>query len=75
MLDPLKEVLPKSLLVATTVPGTANSLPPTTLANAWGEPVMVESSPDVAFRRVGQQGQSIITGSLYLVGYLRNKVT
>jgi len=74
MLEPLKRVLPRSLLVATTVPGTTNSLPPEELAKAWGKPSMVESDPEAAFRFGSQQGQLIIGGSLYLVGYLRNKV-
>ncbi|MEO8011777.1 MAG: hypothetical protein ABI650_09055, partial [Dokdonella sp.] len=73
MLEPLKHALPRSLLIATTVPGTSSSLPPATLAKAWGEPAMVESRPDVAFRFGSQQGL-LITGSLYLVGYLRDKV-
>ena len=80
MLDPLKEALPNSLLVATSVPGSSNSLAPRVLADAWGEPAMVERDPDVAFRfglKQGHlmQGQLITTGSLYLVGYLRNKVS
>jgi dihydrofolate synthase/folylpolyglutamate synthase len=74
MLEPLKQALPRSLLIATTVPGASNPLPPTVLAKAWGEPSMVESRPDVAFRFGSSQGL-LITGSLYLVGYLRNKVT
>jgi dihydrofolate synthase/folylpolyglutamate synthase len=74
MLEPLKQALPRSLLIATTVPGASNPLPPTVLAKAWGEPSMVESRPDVAFGFGSSQGL-LITGSLYLVGYLRNKVT
>ena len=79
MLDPLKEALPGSTLIATTVPGSPNSLPPKDLARAWGKPATVESDPDVAFRFGLQQGHPkqqrvLITGSLYLVGYLRSKV-
>jgi dihydrofolate synthase/folylpolyglutamate synthase len=74
MLEPLKRALPKSLLMATTVPGTPNSLPPQELAGAWGKPSMVEPDPEAAFRFGSQQGHLIIGGSLYLVGYLRDKV-
>lgn len=74
MLEPLKRALPRSPLLATTVPGTSSSLPPATLAKAWGEPAVVESSPDVAFRFGSSQGPLIVCGSLYLVGYLRDKV-
>jgi len=76
MLGPLRQALPDSMLVATTVPGTHNSLPPEMLAQAWGEPVIVEDDSDDAFDRAAQQRQStvIVCGSLYLVGYLRNKV-
>lgn len=73
MLDPLKKALPGSTLIATTVPGAPNSLPPKELARAWGKPAMVESDPDEAFRFGSQQGL-LITGSLYLVGYVRNKI-
>lgn len=74
MLDPLKTALPQSLLVATTVPGASNSLPPMELAKAWGEPAVVESDPEAAFRFGLTQGHLITCGSLYLVGYLRSKV-
>jgi dihydrofolate synthase/folylpolyglutamate synthase len=73
MLDPLKLALPGSMLIATTVPGASNSLPPKELARAWGKPSMVESDPEAAFRFGSSQGL-LITGSLYLVGYLRSKV-
>lgn len=79
MLDPLKRILPESALIATTVPGTPNSLPPEELVRAWGAPARVVVSPAHAFSLVATQGLSpqrllIITGSLYLVGYLRDKV-
>lgn len=74
MLDPLKRALPRSLMIATTVPGTHNSLPPRVLAESWGKSAMVEPDSDVAFRFGFQRGHLLITGSLYLVGYLRNKV-
>jgi dihydrofolate synthase/folylpolyglutamate synthase len=74
MLDPLKRALPGSLLVATAVPGASNSLPPEELAEAWGKPAVIEFDPDSAFRFGLQQGRLIVCGSLYLVGYLRNKV-
>jgi dihydrofolate synthase/folylpolyglutamate synthase len=73
MLDPLKRALPESMLVATSVPGTPNSLPPRELADAWGKAV-VEPNPDEALRFGSQQGLLIVCGSLYLVGYLRTKV-
>ncbi|HUP82931.1 MAG TPA: folylpolyglutamate synthase/dihydrofolate synthase family protein [Candidatus Limnocylindria bacterium] len=78
MLDPLKAALPGSLLIATTVPAAPNSFAPAKLARAWGGPATVEVDPDAAFRSASQQGKSpqrlLITGSLYLVGYLRSKV-
>lgn len=73
MLDPLKAALPDSTLIATTVPGAPNSFPPKELARAWGKPSRVVVDPNEAFRQVAQQGV-LITGSLYLVGYLRSKV-
>jgi dihydrofolate synthase/folylpolyglutamate synthase len=81
MLGPLKSAMPESLLIATTVPGTANSFPPRQLAQAWGKPAVVEADPEAAFRFGLQQGLPkrssqglLVTGSLYLVGYLRSKV-
>lgn len=79
MLDPLKRALPESLLIATSVPGAPNSMPAADLARAWGRESHVEVNPDDAFRYGSQQGRSpqrllITCGSLYLVGYLRDKV-
>jgi dihydrofolate synthase/folylpolyglutamate synthase len=79
MLDPLKRALPDTLLIATSVPGAPNSMAAADLARAWGRESHVEVNPDDAFRYGSQQGRSpqrllITSGSLYLVGYLRNKV-
>lgn len=73
MLDPLRKALPGSRLIATTVPGSPNSLPPRELARAWGKPSAVVTDPEAAFSRGSSHGL-LITGSLYLVGYLRSKV-
>ena len=78
MLGPLKLVLPGSTMIATTVPGTPSSLAPEELVRAWGARARVVVNPDDVFSVVARQGQSpqrlLITGSLYLVGYLRSKV-
>ena len=49
MLEPLKAALPNSHLVATTVPGTPNSLPPEELAAAWGANSTPIADTDAAF--------------------------
>jgi dihydrofolate synthase/folylpolyglutamate synthase len=77
MLDPLKQALPGSLLIATTVPATSNSLPPADLSAAWGKNSAAIADTDAAFEvaLAGARGTLIVCGSLYLVGYVRNKVT
>jgi dihydrofolate synthase/folylpolyglutamate synthase len=79
MLDPLRAALPKSHLVATSVPGSPQSLPYPQLAQAWGR--NAHGSPDVdeAFEVAAEQALArgatlVICGSLYLVGYLRAKL-
>jgi dihydrofolate synthase / folylpolyglutamate synthase len=76
MLEPLRQALPGSRLVATSVPGAPNSLAPADIAKAWGNLASVEDHPDDAFTRVMEQVHSkvIVCGSLYLVGYLRAKL-
>jgi folylpolyglutamate synthase/dihydropteroate synthase len=77
MLEPLKQALPGSLLIATTVPATSNSLPPADLSAAWGKNSTAIADTDAAFEvaLTGARGTLIVCGSLYLVGYVRNKVT
>ncbi len=75
MLDPLAALAPGASLVATRVPGSDNSLPPTTLATAWGPGAMPIGDIDLALdaalgiaTRSG--GLLVVCGSLYLVGYI-----
>ncbi|MEA2676266.1 MAG: dihydrofolate synthase / folylpolyglutamate synthase [Chloroflexota bacterium] len=81
MLDPLKSALPRSHLVATSVPGVPNSMPPEELAAAWGTNSTAIADTDVAFAAATNRAANrdhrmlIVCGSLYLVGYLRSKVT
>lgn len=76
MLEPLKQALPGSLLIATTVPSTSNSLPPADLSAAWGNNSTAIADTDAAFEvaLAKARGTLIVCGSLYLVGYLRNRV-
>jgi dihydrofolate synthase/folylpolyglutamate synthase len=76
MLEPLKQALPDSRLVATSVPGAPNPLPPAELAEAWGDLASAENHPDDALSRAMEQthSQVVVCGSLYLVGYLRAKL-
>jgi dihydrofolate synthase/folylpolyglutamate synthase len=76
MLDPLRAALPNADLIATTVPGSPNSLPPIELASAWGKNSTYIPDTDEAFAVAvaRARGTVLICGSLYLVGYLRNKV-
>ena len=79
MLDALLSVLPGATVIATSVPGAKNSLPPDRLAFEWGAGARPIADPDTAFQaalsnahRVG--GPLIVCGSLYLVGYVRAKL-
>jgi dihydrofolate synthase/folylpolyglutamate synthase len=80
MLDPLRSALPWSHLIATNVPGAPNSMPPQELAAAWGENSTAIEDTDAAFEAATNRAATrdhrilIVCGSLYLVGYLRNKV-
>lgn len=76
MLDPLKAALPGSELIATTVPGAPNSLPPSDLAANWGRSATAVGDTDRAFDAAADKarGTLVICGSLYLVGYLRAKL-
>jgi folylpolyglutamate synthase/dihydropteroate synthase len=76
MLDPLRTSVPKADFVATTVPGSQNSMSPGDLAAAWGRNSKAIADTDAAFEVAvaRARGTLIVCGSLYLVGYLRNKV-
>jgi dihydrofolate synthase/folylpolyglutamate synthase len=76
MLDPLKRALPDASLIATSVPGAPNSMPPADLARAWGKNATAIVDTEESFDRAASEtrGTLIVCGSLYLVGYLRNKV-
>ena len=79
MLDALLSVLPGATMIATSVPGANNSLPPDRLAFEWGAGARPIADPDTALEaalsnahRVG--GPLIVCGSLYLVGHVRAKL-
>jgi dihydrofolate synthase/folylpolyglutamate synthase len=76
MLEPLKHALPGSHLVATAVPGAPNSMAARDLARFWGKNATAIGDTDkalyAAFSRTS--GTLIVCGSLYLVGYVRNKI-
>lgn len=80
MLDPLVAVLPAATVIATSVPGSANSLTPDRLAFEWGGAgVRAIADPDTALdaalgnaRSVG--GMLLVCGSLYLVGHVRGQL-
>ena len=79
MLEPLKRALPDAALVATTVPDSTNPLPPAQLAAAWGAGAAAIDEPDraldVALARAEKSGGwMVVCGSLYLVGYMRNRL-
>lgn len=76
MLDPLKTALPRTHLVATTVPGAPNSMAPADLADAWGPHATALDDPDDAFDAACgmTRGTLVVCGSLYLVGYVRAKL-
>ena len=76
MLEPLKAEFPEAQLVATCVPGAPNSMPPRDLARWWGKNSIAIADTDVAFEAVLQMEGStlVVCGSLYLVGYVRNKI-
>jgi dihydrofolate synthase/folylpolyglutamate synthase len=76
MLDPLKAAAPGAQLIATTVPGAPNSMPPADLAAAWGPHAMaIEDAGDAFEAAAGKvKGTLVVCGSLYLVGYLRAKL-
>ncbi len=76
MLEPLKRALPGAHLVATNVPGAPNSMAPRDLAAVWGRNATAIPDADTALDAAGvrARGTLIVCGSLYLVGYVRNKV-
>jgi dihydrofolate synthase/folylpolyglutamate synthase len=79
MLEPLKRALPGALFVATTVPDSTNPLPPAQLAGAWGAAAAAIDEPDRALdaalaRAEKSGGWMVVCGSLYLVGYMRDRL-
>jgi dihydrofolate synthase/folylpolyglutamate synthase len=79
MLGPLKEALPGSELMATSVPGASNSMLPGDLAGAWGDGARGITDTDEAFasaaeRAAGDGATLVVCGSLYLVGSVRAKL-
>lgn len=79
MLDRLKIALPDARVIATTVPGTPNSMPVEQLGAAWGPAAAMLGDTDAALDAALEQaartgGPLIACGSLYLVGYLRAKL-
>ena len=80
MVDSLKAALPSATVIATSVPESANSLPPDRLALEWGPGARAIANPETAIntalanaRNVG--GLLIVCGSLYLVGHVRAQLT
>lgn len=80
MLDPLISTLPGATVIATSVPGSSNSLAPDRLAREWGPGARSIADADTALqaalrnaRNVG--GLLVVCGSLYLVGHVRAQLT
>jgi dihydrofolate synthase/folylpolyglutamate synthase len=76
MLDPLRVAVPDARVFTTCVPGTANSMPATELAAAWGAAASAIEDPAAALEAALQTagaagGLLLVCGSLYLVGHLR----
>jgi dihydrofolate synthase/folylpolyglutamate synthase len=76
MLAPLIAALPAAAVIATSVPGSDNALPPGRLALEWGPGARAIADPETALetavrnaRNVG--GLLVVAGSLYLVGHVR----
>jgi dihydrofolate synthase/folylpolyglutamate synthase len=81
MLEPLRSgrALAAATVLATTVPDSPRSLPAATLAAAWGPGAQAVADPAAALdeaRRISRRegGPLVISGSLYLVGYLRGRL-
>jgi folylpolyglutamate synthase/dihydropteroate synthase len=76
MLYPLKRALPNARFIATSVPGAPNSMAPRDLVRAWGRNSRAIADTDEAFADAAShaRGTLIVCGSLYLVGYVRNKI-
>jgi dihydrofolate synthase / folylpolyglutamate synthase len=81
MLEPLRagRALATATVLTTTVPDSPRSLPAASLAAAWGAGARAIDDPTAALeearrssRREG--GPLVISGSLYLVGYLRGRL-
>lgn len=79
MIDPLAEAMPGATVIATSVPGSMNSLAAARLALEWGPGARPIADPGTALsvalanaRNVG--GLLIACGSLYLVGYVRGQL-
>ena len=76
MLEPLVAALPAATVFATSVPGSANSLPPDRLASVWGAGARAIADPDTALNAAlnnarNVSGLLVVCGSLYLVGHVR----
>jgi len=79
MLDPLVAALPGATVIATSVPESANTLPPGRLALEWGPGARPIADPETALdtclrnaRNAG--GLLVVCGSLYLVGHVRAQI-
>ncbi len=80
MLDPLIPVLTGAAIIATSVPGSPNSLAPGRLAHEWGPGARAIVDPDTAIDAAvaatqAAGGMLIVCGSLYLVGHVRALLT
>lgn len=76
MIDPLAAALPAATVIATSVPESANSLPPARLALEWGPGARAIADPETALATAlanarNVSGLLIVCGSLYLVGHVR----
>lgn len=81
MLEPLRNgrALAEATVLTTSVPDSPRSLPAAALAAAWGPGARAIDDPAAALdeaRRISRRetGPLVISGSLYLVGYLRGRL-
>lgn len=81
LLAPLRasRALADATVIATSVPDTPRSLPPATVAGAWGAAAQAIDDTDAALARAEEvaraaNGPLVICGSLYLVGHVRARL-
>jgi dihydrofolate synthase/folylpolyglutamate synthase len=79
MIDPLIDAAPGAAVIATRVPHSTGSYEPAKLAGVWGAGATSIADTDRALgtaldRASSAGGALIVCGSLYLVGYVRDRV-